>query len=58
MLYENERAKLDKILTQATADAKCDYRVYHDYRRRLEELELDPKTFEQAVRKLAKILRV
>ncbi len=58
MLYGNKRDKLDKILTQATADAKGDYRVYHDYRRRLEELELDPKTFEQSVRKLAKILRV
>lgn len=57
-MYGKKRDELDRIISQAAADAKGDYRIYHDYRRKLEELELDPKTFEQSVRKLAKILRV
>ena len=58
MLYGKKKDELDRIMSQAASDAKGDYRIYHDYRRKLEELELDPKTFEQSVRKLAKILRV
>lgn len=57
-MYGKKRDELDRIISQAAADAKGDYRIYRDYRRKLEELELDPKTFEQSVRKLAKILRV
>lgn len=50
--------KLDAILRQASRDEKGDYTIYHNYRRLLEELELEPKEFEQAVRKLSNILRV
>ena len=59
MLYGDKRDGLDRILAQAKRDTiKGNYSIYHQYRRMIEELELDPKSFEQAVRKLASILKV
>ena len=58
MLYGNKRDELDRILAQAKMDAKGNYSIYHNYRRRIEDLDLDPKSFEQAVRRLAEIMKV
>lgn len=58
MLYGNKRDELDRILAQAKMDAKGNYSIYHNYRRRIEDIDLDPKSFEQAVRKLAEIMKV
>lgn len=53
-----KKERLKSIMARAKLDHKGDYSVYHNYRRLLEELELSPKDFEQAVRKLSNILRV
>lgn len=53
-----KKEKLKSIMSRAKLDHKCDYSVYHNYRRLLEELELSPKDFEQAVIKLSNILKV
>ena len=53
-----KNVQLEEILKRARIDAKGNYSIYHTYRRMIEELELQPKDFEQAVRKLANILEV
>lgn len=58
MQKDPKQKKLSAILEQAKLDHKGDYSVYHNYRRLLEELELSPKDFERAVRKLSNILKV
>lgn len=58
MKKDPKQKKLSSILEQAKLDRKGDYSIYHNYRRLLEELELSPKDFEQAVRKLSNILKV
>lgn len=58
MLYGKRKDDLDRIMEQAAKDAKGNYSIYHTYRRKIEELDLDPKTFEQAIRKLSGILKV
>lgn len=58
MKKDPKQKKLSAILEQAKLDRKGDYSIYHNYRRLLEELELSPKDFEQAVRKLSNILKV
>lgn len=53
-----KKEQLKNIMARAKLDHKGDYNIYHNYRRLLEELELSPKDFEQAVRKLSNILKV
>lgn len=53
-----KKERLKNIMERAKLDHKEDYTIYHNYRRLLEELELEPKEFEQAVRKLSNILKV
>ena len=52
------RERRNVILAQAGRDIKGNYQIYHSYRRMLEDLELTPKEFENAVKQLAKILKV
>lgn len=54
----DKEQKLKDIFNRARRDIKGDYSIYHNYRRLLEELELDPMEFETAVRKLVCLLRV
>lgn len=53
-----DKERLNIILAQAGRDAKCNYSIYHNYRRMIEELNLKPKEFERAIRELSKIMRV
>lgn len=53
-----KNTRLETILERARRDAKGNYSIYHTYRRMIEELELTPKEFEKAVRRLADILEV
>lgn len=50
--------RLKDIFTRAKHDTKGNYSIYHSYRNMIEELNLNPKDFEAAVRKLSNILRV
>ena len=52
------RERLDIILAQAGRDIKGNYQIYHSYKRMLEDLNLSPKDYERAVRKLSAILKV
>ena len=52
------KERLRIILAQAGRDAKGNYSIYHNYRRMIEELPLNPKEFERAIRELSKILKV
>lgn len=54
----NKEKKLDEIMARAKLDLKRNYTIYHNYKRLIEDLELDPKTFEKAIRTLADILKV
>ena len=54
----NTTERLNALLEQAKRDAKENYSIYHSYRRMVEELNLSPKEFEQAIRQLSKILGV
>lgn len=49
---------LASIMDQAKRDKKGNYSVYHYYCRKIEFLDLGPKEFEQAIRKLSNILKV
>lgn len=53
-----DKERLNIILAQAGRDSKGNYSIYHNYRRMIEELNMNPKEFERAVRELSKILRV
>lgn len=53
-----DKERLNIIMAQAGRDAKGNYSIYHNYRRMIEELNMNPKEFERAVRELSKILRV
>lgn len=53
------KEKVDAIMKAAKfAEPKGDYSVYRSYRRQLEDLGLIPKEYQDAVKKLAKILKV
>lgn len=54
----NTKEQLDKILAQAGRDIKENYQIYHNYKRMLEDLELNPKEYERAIRKLAAVLEI
>ena len=57
-MRERELQKIQRVLASARRDKKGDLRVYEYYKRRLQELEITPREYEQAVRKLANVLRV
>lgn len=59
-MYEmtEQEKRLNEIMSRASLDIKGNYTIYHNYRRLVEELELEPKKFEVAIRKLSKILKV
>lgn len=54
----NIRERLNIILAQAGRDVKGNYQIYHSYKRMLEDLNLSPKDYERAVRKLSAVLKV
>ena len=54
----NTRERLNIILAQAGRDVKGNYQIYHSYKRMLEDLNLSPKDYERAVRKLSAVLKV
>lgn len=54
----NKALNVEEILKRAERDAKGDYGIYHMYKRMIEELELPPKEFEKAVRRLIDVLKV
>lgn len=54
----NTRERLNIILAQAGRDIKGNYQIYHSYKRMLEDLNLSPKDYERAVRKLSAVLKV
>ena len=56
-MTEQEK-KLSEIMSRASLDLKQNQLIYHNYKRMVEDLDLDPKDFEQAIRKLAAILKV
>lgn len=53
-----KRERLNVILAQAGRDIKGNYQIYHSYKRMLDDLELSPKDYERAVRKLFAVLKV
>lgn len=53
-----KRERLNVILAQAGRDIKGNYQIYHSYKRMLDDLELSPKDYERAVRKLSAVLKV
>lgn len=53
-----QEKKLKDIMSRANLDLKHNYSIYHNYRRMIEDLELNPKEFESAIRELAVILKV
>lgn len=50
--------RLDDILNMARKDKKRNLFVYEYYRQKVEKLLLEPREYEQAMRKLAEILKV
>lgn len=54
----NTGERLNIILAQAGRDVKGNYQIYHSYKRMLEDLNLSPKDYERAVRKLSAVLKV
>lgn len=56
--------KIDKsyalqiILMRAKKDIKHNNRIYNSYKREIEELDLEPKEYEKAIRELSKVLKV
>ncbi len=57
-MRERELQKIQRVLASANRDKKSDLRVYEYYKRHLQELEITPREYERAVRKLANVLRV
>lgn len=49
---------LQIILMRAKKDVKHSNRIYNSYKREIEELDLDSKEYEKAIRELSKILKV
>lgn len=49
---------LQIILMRAKKDIKHNNRIYNSYKREIEELDLEPKEYEKAVRELSKVLKV
>lgn len=50
--------RLNSILSMAARERKGDYHIYTMYKRQIEALNLDYKQYEQAIRKLANVLKV
>jgi hypothetical protein len=57
-MREKKLYRIQRVLTSANRDKKGDLRVYEYYKRCLQELDITPREYEQAVRKLANVLRV
>lgn len=53
-----KKEQLKNIMDRARLDHKGDYSVYHSYRRMIEDIGLEPKEFEKAIRKLLNVLKV
>lgn len=54
----NYRMRLDNILSEAKRSPKGDYRRYGMYKRRIETLHLTPSEYEDAIKRLSRILGV
>ena len=57
-MTKDTQEKLKKILSLARHDVKGDFRIYHMYRRQIEDLALSPKEFETAIRSLSNALEI
>ena len=55
---KNKLEKLEDILKRAEKDEKNNYLIYHNYRRCIDLLELNPNEYEKAIRQLLNILRL
>lgn len=57
MDYYKQHA-LQIIFMRAKNDVKHNHLIYNSYKREIEELELEPKNYEKAIRDLSNILKV
>lgn len=55
---KNQETGLSNILSRAQLDKKGNYHIYNSYKRMIEGLMLTSTEYEQAIRKLASILKV
>lgn len=55
---KNQEIGLSNILSRAQLDKKGNYHIYNSYKRMIEDLMLTSTEYEQAIRKLANVLKV
>ena len=55
---KNQEIGLSNILSRAQLDKKGNYHIYNSYKRMIEDLMLTSTEYEQAIRKLASVLKV
>lgn len=55
---KNQEIGLSNILSRARLDKKGSYHIYNSYKRMIEDLMLTSTEYEQAIRKLASVLKV
>ncbi len=57
-MTSNIDRELQYLLSSAKLSKKGDFSVYNYYKGRIEELMLEPKECQQAIRELCKILKI